>query len=136
MNRGNSKTTLFLMELTLVILVFSICSAVSLRVFTKAVSMSRQSAALNGSVIAVETAAECFKETGSLEALTELIGGKIKDEGLIINYDKNWSVTEKADAPFKTVCHTDGARATISAYDSETDKEIFSVEAVYMGGGL
>jgi Tfp pilus assembly protein PilE len=56
-----SKTAIFLFELMVVILVFSIAAAICSNIFAKAYNFSTDSKALTMAVIKAESAAEAFK---------------------------------------------------------------------------
>ncbi len=60
-----SKSSLFLMELIIVILFFSLTSAVCLQVFVKASDYSKQTVALNQASLWCTNVGELFEEYGS-----------------------------------------------------------------------
>lgn len=69
MGRANlSKSNLFLLELIIVILFFSVCTAVCVGLFVQARQISQNSTALSDAVLLAQSAAECFK-ADSLESL-------------------------------------------------------------------
>ena len=79
MSRGGGKTGIFLMELLIAVLVFSLCSAMCLKVFASAKRMSAGATELSRAVDAATSAAECWKEYGSLEGIQSALGGSITD---------------------------------------------------------
>ncbi len=58
MSNSNSKASLFLMELIMSILFFSLSAAVCVQLFVKSHALSQQSLKLNYAVIASESLAE------------------------------------------------------------------------------
>jgi hypothetical protein len=78
-----SKTAIFLFELMVVILIFSVAAAVCTNVFGKAHEFSTDSKALTMSVLKAESVAEEFK------------AGKAPDGDLL--FDKDWKPLPSAD---------------------------------------
>ena len=61
--KGISRTNLFLIELIIVVLFFAFASIIVMQVFVKASDLADDSMALNGAVIAAQSAAELDKAT-------------------------------------------------------------------------
>jgi hypothetical protein len=78
-----SKTAIFLFELMVVILVFSLAAAVCTSIFGKAYGFSEQSKALTMAVLKAESVAEAFK------------AGKTPDGDLL--FDREWRATTDED---------------------------------------
>jgi hypothetical protein len=78
-----SKTAIFLFELMVVILVFSLAAAVCASIFGKAYGVSEQSKALTMAVLKAESVAEEFK------------AGKTPDGDLL--FDREWRATTDRD---------------------------------------
>jgi Tfp pilus assembly protein PilE len=78
-----SKTAIFLFELMVVILIFSVAAAVCTSAFGKAYGFSEDSKALTMAVLKAESIAEEFK------------AGKIPDGDLL--FDKDWKQTKEDD---------------------------------------
>jgi type II secretory pathway pseudopilin PulG len=74
-----SKTAIFLFELMVVILVFSLAAAVCTSIFSKAYGFSRESKDLTMAVLEAESVAEEFKD------------GKVPTSDLL--FDKDWKRT-------------------------------------------
>jgi hypothetical protein len=79
-----SKTAIFLFELRVVILVFSLAAAVCARIFSSAYQFSEDSKALTMAVLKAESIAEEFK------------AGNAPEGDLL--FDQNWKSTEDEDA--------------------------------------
>ena len=87
MSRHNSKSGLFLMEMIIAILFFSICSAVCIKVFAGAAAMADESRTLNKAVVQAANAAELYKAAdGALDELARLMdetgGGQVRIEAI------------------------------------------------------
>ena len=67
MSKNNhTKSELFLMEFIVVILLFSLCTAVCISAFVKADHISEESKILNGAMILAQSTAEEIKATGDI----------------------------------------------------------------------
>ncbi len=89
--KGMSRSHLFLIELTVVILFFAFASVISLQVFSKAYDIGNDTTALNGAIMAVQTAAETDKNT-PFQDLT------ISQEATYFN--KDWEIASLSDATY------------------------------------
>ncbi|MBR7149713.1 MAG: hypothetical protein IKD01_01685 [Oscillospiraceae bacterium] len=96
-----SKSTLVLMELTVMILVFALASAVCMRSFAAAENISQQSAALDRAVLEAQQAAEAMKAGNTDYFGTHTLPGS-HARAYQITYDKDWNRI----APFSdTACY-------------------------------
>ena len=68
-----NKTSLMLMELLVMVLVFALASAICLRVFARSHELSAQTAAQDRAVLAAQNAAETVKACGDLEEAAQLL---------------------------------------------------------------
>ena len=117
-----SKSAIFLFELMIVILVFTIAAAICTSIFAKGYQFSSQSENLTYAVINAESAAERFKMdplTATNEAETY--------------YNSNWEVvSDSKDAAFsmKLTPAVDGNLNTceIEVFDEIRDESIFSID--------
>ena len=114
--RTHSGSSLFLMELILAILFFSVASAVCVQLFARAHTASEQSAALNRAVLAAESAAEAFKGAADLDEAARLTGAHAGDAPGVLTawYDRAWNPCAEQDACYRLdiVIHgPDGAPA-------------------------
>lgn len=94
------RSSLFLMELMLAILLFSLAAAICVQVFVKSHMISERSTNLNHAVLASTSVAEIFRSNAdSAEILSrEYPFSETKDDITYIYYDKNWAPTNSADA--------------------------------------
>lgn len=89
--RRKSKSSLFLMELIIAILFFSVSAVICIQLFVASYSTSHKSRDLNAAVLQAQTAAEYFR---SSEGNMELLCGKlplkqISDSEYICYFDEN-----------------------------------------------
>lgn len=89
--KGMSRSHLFLIELIIVVLFFSFAGAVTVQVFSKARIMSDDATALNGAVLAVQTAAEADKGLRLQE---------IDPDGNTVYFDGTWKITDSSQAVY------------------------------------
>lgn len=91
MRSSSSKTGLFLMELILAVLFFSVACAVCVQLFVKSHKISEESDALNHSILWAQNVAETFYGTdGDIDEMLALLpGSQIGDNGtsITIPYD-------------------------------------------------
>lgn len=74
MRHRDKGSAIFLMELVIAILFFSMCAAVCLSMFGRSADIALRSAALNEAVVRSSSLAEVFKEEqGSLEGMADLM---------------------------------------------------------------
>ncbi|MDR2157425.1 MAG: hypothetical protein LBO81_06580 [Clostridiales Family XIII bacterium] len=115
-----SKSAVFLFELMVVILIFTIAAAVCTSIFAKAYSFSSDSKNLTMAVIKAESAAERFKASKGA-------GGQPD----ALYFDKHWqAVASERDAAFKIVL-SPSEQGGMSVCDIEVysgDKSIYNLE--------
>lgn len=94
MSQRNHRSSLFLLELILVIFFFSLASVVCIQLFVKAHLTEQETKALNHAIPLAESAAEAFHSvSGNLERLAELFPeGHLNEAGssFRIFYDADW----------------------------------------------
>ncbi len=87
------SASLVLLELLIMLLVFSLAAALCVRAFSWADSRSRQSAAEDMALLQAQNAGELLKQNrGDLAAAAQTYGGS-GGEVWEIFYDENWKVT-------------------------------------------
>lgn len=100
---NKTKTSLFLMELIIVIFFFALTGAVCMQVFVNAHIFDRKTNELNEAVRWAENVGECFHEFGSdTETLTETLIGdgdfEISDGTYKVYLDKGFEIAPVASA--------------------------------------
>lgn len=134
MRTRGSRTSLFLMELLLVLLFFSIASAVCVRVFTAAKLKSEASANLTAATFAAQSAAESWKSVdGNLEATAKSLSGKASQNRLLVAYDAQWKPCNKNAAEFVLTLDKEGSLGRI-AVTGKDEKEIYTLSVRCLGG--
>lgn len=100
--RQNTRSSLFLIELILAILFFSLASAVCIQVFVKAHFMSQSARELTLGSNYASSAAEVLAHTdSSYEAVKALLPEAVEKDGIIrLCYDKNGEVCSEKDAAY------------------------------------
>ena len=96
------RSSLFLMELMIAILLFSLAAAICVPVFVKSHSIKEKSTELNQAVLASVSVAEIIRSEGiSLEMLSEAFPeAESADHTLYISYDQKWSPCAPSDAVY------------------------------------
>lgn len=89
--RKKSKSRIFLAELMIDVLFFTIAAAICLTIFAKAYTMSRESREKNQALIAAQQGAESFKAGGE-EGLVKALGAVQEADGsYAVYYDAKWN---------------------------------------------
>lgn len=101
-NLNRNKTSLFLMEMIVVILFFSVASAVCVQIFAYGEEKSRRSRDLTNAVIQVQNATQLIKSSnGTLEAVEEYYNIEAQNNAAFIYFDSAFKVcTEQPDANY------------------------------------
>ena len=101
---NRSKSTLFLMELLIAILIFAFCAAVCVKTFVTSHMMVAESKAKSNALIIAESYAEIHKAAGGdLKEVSTILGGTVsQDENtMVIYYDKEWQICEEKNAFYR-----------------------------------
>lgn len=95
MNSNARKTGLFLMELIIAILFFSLAAAICVQLFVKSHTISERSIALNHSILLTQNTAEIFYATnGDPVEMASLLGnGESPDTAAIADSDSTSTLT-------------------------------------------
>ena len=102
--RHNNTSSLFLLELILAVLFFSVASALCIQIFTKAHLMSQDARDLNFAVNEVSSMAEQMSD-GTLQ-------------GAAAYYDSSYASCEKADAVYVLTVHYEPEDTLLKAHIS------------------
>lgn len=110
--KSRSKSSLFLMELIIVLMFFSLCAATCMQIFANAKVKTDYSRDLTNAAFAAEAVAEVYKAVdGDLEATASKCDGEAVSDGVMkIYYDKDWNPTAQ-----------DGAVYVMTVTETETD---------------
>lgn len=95
MNNNARKTGLFLMELIIAILFFSLAAAICIQLFVKSHMISERNIALNHSILLAQNTAEIFYATnGDPEKMASLLGcGESSDTAAVADSDNASTLT-------------------------------------------
>lgn len=102
--RHNNTSSLFLLELILAVLFFSVASALCIQIFTKAHLMSQDARDLNFAVNEVSSMAEQMPDDSLQDAAAY--------------YDSNYASCEKADAVYVLTVHYEPEDTLLKAHIS------------------
>lgn len=102
--------SLLLMELTIMLLVFALASALCARAFVWADSRSRQSANEDMALLHAQNAAEALKHCGGDFAMAAQSHGGSWDGVWSVSYNEQWEITDGAAAYFLRVEPVDPAQ--------------------------
>ena len=89
-----SKTSLFLMEMIITVLLFAVCSAVCVRLFAMAHTLSTDTRELNEAVSLAQGFAESMRGTdGRIDSILEYYPEAVKggDNFFVVYYDENFN---------------------------------------------
>lgn len=90
----HSKSSLFLMELIVSILFFSLASAICIQLFVRSHSISAETINLNNAITQAQNLAECwYAAGGDLHAMQDTVScSSLSDTGdaLTLYFDKDW----------------------------------------------
>lgn len=132
--KTHSKTPLFLMELVLMLLIFSLSAGICLQIFAKAKRISIESRELDDALLESQKAAEYWKATqGDLQQTAALLRGRQEAEEILVFYDAAWQPVQ-TDGVYLLQLSADGAAATIWVKKGERELCSFPCEAVIYGG--
>ena len=93
-----SKTPLTLMELLVMLLVFSIAAALCVQMFVTADRWSRENERMDRAVLSVQNAAETMKAvSGDLDAAAGLLGGTVSEDTWILHFNEEGQMVAQKD---------------------------------------
>lgn len=129
-----SRTPLFLMEIVIMLLVFSVSAGICLKVFAGAKKISQESQMLDLAVLEAQKAAEYWQATkGDVEATATYLQGEWNQDGIVVTYDADWKKSA-AQPVFTLRLESDGAVADIYVFSQEETIFHLQTEAVMYGG--
>lgn len=96
------RSSLFLLELMIAILFFSLASAVCVRFFAQSHQLSEDAAQLHMAVMQAQNIEEAVSGyNGSMEEIALLFPGcTATDEKMTIYYDENWNLCAESDSAY------------------------------------
>ncbi len=124
---SRSKSSLFLMELIIVLLFFSISAAICMKVFASAKVKTQMSRDMSNASFAAESLAEAFKaEKMDGKPMSALYPNATEYDGVMtVYYDADWALAEKYEGKYRATLeeHLDGpvTEALIKVYAENGD---------------
>ena len=112
MNKSsNSRSSMFLMEIIVAILFFSLVSAVCLRIFTTSHQQSADTKNLNVAVNQAGSAAEILKDSnGGLQVLKQLYKEAVTEgQDTVVYFDENWEACQPSSGTYRMVISSEDA---------------------------
>lgn len=122
--RKNSSSSLFLMELIIAILFFSLASTVCIQLFVKAHLLTEESVNLNQSILWTQNLAEGFlNSNGDLAGMKELFDEKseLGEDHISLCFDSDWN---------PVAAGTDSARYEVKLQLTATDTSLVTAQIV------
>ena len=132
-----SKSSLFLIELIIVILVFSLSAAVCLRMFFQSRLISNESRNISQAALAVQSVADSYKsQGGDYEKTAKLLGGTIQDEKIYFYYSSIWERVEGENGALFIIDVTQSSPQHKESIVTASDLEGSVIFTVRVRGGL
>lgn len=122
--RKNSSSSLFLMELIIAILFFSLASTVCIQLFVKAHLLTEKSVNINQSILWTQNLAEGFlNSNGDLAGMKELFDEKseLGEDHISLYFDSDWT---------PVAAGTDSARYEVKLQLTGTDTSLVTAQIV------
>lgn len=122
--RKNSSSSLFLMELIIAILFFSLASTVCIQLFVKAHLLTEKSVNINQSILWTQNLAEGFlNSNGDLAGMKELFDEKseLGEDHISLYFDNDWN---------PVAAGTDSARYEIKLQLTGTDASLITAQII------
>lgn len=135
----SSGSTLFLMELVVVLFFFSVFAAIFVSVFGNAQQMAQDSRNLSSAVLVARSGASCYKAAdGQLTQVAELLDGTLQDGGVQVYYNKDWQPVPSPEGDGFCLYVTGGKTAgeadvVVQTQDGKT--EIYCLQVKCTPGG-
>lgn len=111
-----SRSTLFLMEQAVVVVVFAVCAAVCAAILADSYLLADRSNKISSALQVTESAAECFKaasgDTVQASEYLRGLGSSSGDES--VYYDDNWQVCDASVASYALTFTSLGAETAAS----------------------
>ena len=116
------------------ILLFSLCAAVCMRLFAGAQTLSDRSRELNAAVAEAESAAEAFKAAkgSAAEAAALTDGARTDGSGFTVDYDESWNPGAVSGAYRLCLAAQDGY-ADVSVCRTADGETIFALSVKAVG---
>ena len=129
---NNSKTSLFLMELIIVILFFSVSAAVCVQLFFSAHKTDQETNQSSHAITVIQNISECYYGLDAdMQSILKIYDGSTEyTDGIYLTYDENWNITSIADEIryVATLCPINKNENAMSGYLSEADINVYEFQ--------
>lgn len=128
-----SKSALFLMELIISILFFSLAGTVCIQLFVKSHTLGKETTADSHCLVACQNYAELFVSLMDAESDAECdwdaiakeisshSDSKVSEQGVVTKYfDEDWNTCDSENARYKAELHYNGYNKTTGIYEAST----------------
>jgi type II secretory pathway pseudopilin PulG len=126
---SGTKTSLFLVELIIALLLFAFCAAICIQAFNAARNQTRGSENLSRGVFLATSAAEIYKASGGdVSQIAGRLGGVADATGMTVNFDGGWNET-LGDGVYKLTVSANAANlvAAIKVVETSGNKPIYAL---------
>ena len=135
MNNNHSRTSIFLMELIIAFLCFSLTSAVCVQLFVETHLQDKETAGLNIAIVETQSAMEVMRSFDYVDykSCCEEVMQTLQAQDGECYYDANGKrVNKLADANYMMRCELSDegqfVRCHATFFETETDKEIYALQ--------
>lgn len=131
-----TRSGLFAIELLISVGIFIFCAAICLGLFSKAESISSESADLNRAVNEARSVSECYKACGGdIDSVSKLLDSKADSESIMLFYDDLWNrVSEKSISSFNLILSQKENGAVVTVCSSNKELLSWFVSALEVAG--
>lgn len=133
MEQAHSKSTLFLIEMMIVILFLAVSSALCVQTFVHAREKSMGAKNLTQARVAADGAAEVLRGEDEIDLSDVYPTGTAKQNGITVYYDSDWNLCEASEEVYRMdVCALPGETmrdVNIAVRDAD-GQELYSLETV------
>ena len=118
------KSTLSLMELAVMVMIFALAAVLCLRAFVWADNNSRGGEERDRAALCAQSAAEVMKSFhGDADAVCRELGGECRDKIILVHYDSAWNVTAAPDTYELQIFSRDSANALLGQAEIEVSSD-------------
>ncbi len=129
-----SKNGLFLMEMILVVLLFSISAAICVQMFGYANQTANRAQNLSQATLVARSVAECYQSTqGDMEKMAAILEGTQENNQVTVIYDEQWQ-TSPGQGIYKMTATMEGNLVQIIVEKLDNSQEIYRLETRIPGG--
>ena len=101
---GRARSSLFLMEILIVIAIFAVCASVCVKIFAGSYLMAKDTRDMNRALAAAKNGAECLKAYGDLRKTAYALNGEEYNRDgsreAVVYYDAGWRACGAAEAEY------------------------------------